>query len=851
MDSAIHYLDPNAVASVRIDPDAIWIGLNSDTSLIPDSAMIFKDLPNPGWSIDDFSEEGQILTIDSARSPDWYRQDEQWAPWIPTSFLLSERPWYDELGTAVPVEERAGGWCMAKQQRDTCTVDLIRAQECVHGIAEFDDRLSSRARTPKFFPTDRLAKVHASRKLLQIDAARAKRSVLEAITFLLWWTSVVLDWEGKVHDAITENVNAFISTVKGKRGVLCDLERDWPMINIPLYLQNKIPFFYIWNFEARVDARFSRLNPALNLTYWAIRQGKPLKLAPDIEEEDLSKIARKAAVLDNFFQEVFAYHNPIDPIIHHTYSIFIIDFEGWRRRPINHATEPAEHLAKFYYYGVFKEDDDERYHTIVFWRWRKRKPENEYSRRQYKMGLPGEEHSSSIRELYKFDYAPTGDSLFNIETGLIVNKATLSKASTSLLQRIGNSGTPPAEMEGIDESSDSFSDDSMVTRLETVPDSLCHPRAINSPAAWIRHNNEKLAKACRLAEDNRTTRGGPLYVQSPIRLTDPYFTANERPEVMFRRMLKDDAAKITYTESTWCAPSFAWNNDFLDVACLFIPDVESEARLRYWANCWDTITNVRRLLTIAIEHGIKFHLALLPHHLHQFRPKVIDDLDRSSAVSLYGTNFHEPHLAVSDNVATFCTAYMAKMNDLLRRPHARAFIAEGGQYSWIARCWTGTRLVEEFMSGPSIQVTVHNRGFYDSASKDASYLTYDSVSDQEKDALLGYCPGVHGGAGRWLFPPADIFEDRFSLWTGEWNAALDHCYRRLADTIIKGKAKLRTREKWRDWIRNNERGQRRPAYLPSEEDFSNVMEGIALAGLRPSWHKMPVEDIAIPEQRED
>ena len=851
MDSAIHYLDPSTVTSVHIDPDAIWIGLNSDTALIPDSVIIFKNLPNPGWSIEDFSDEGRILPMDSARDPDWYRQDEQWAPWTPTSFLLNERPWYDELGTAVPVEERADGWCMAKQQRETCTVDLIRAQECVRGIAEFDDRLSRRAKVPKIFPTSRLAKVHASRKLVQIDAARAKRSVLEAIAFLLWWSSVTLDWDTRVHDAITENVNAFLSTVKSKCGVICDLERDWPRINIPLYIQNKIPFFYIWNFEARVDARFSHLNPALNLTYWATCQGKPLKLTSDIEEEDLSKIARQAIVLDNFFQEVFAYHNPIDPVIHPTYSVFIVDFEGWRCCPINHTTEPVEHLVKLYYYGVFKEDDDECYHTVVFWCWRKRKPDNEYLRRQYKMGLPGEEHATIIRELYKFDYSPTGDTLFHLETGLIVGKAASNDKSTSLLQRIRDDTILATEPERMDESSDFTDDEYDSIRFEPIPDTLYHPRVINSPAAWIRHNNEKLAKARRYAEENHISGGQLAQSQSPIRLTDPYFTAHERPEVMFRRMLKDDAAKITYTESTWCAPDFAWNTDFLEAACLFIPDVESEARLRYWANCWDTITNVRRLLSIAIEHGIKFHLALPPHHVRQFRPKVIDSLDHSSAASLYGTNFQEQSLAVSDNMATFCTAYLARMNDLLRRPHARAFIAEGGQYSWIARCWTGTRLVEEFMSGPSIQVTVHNHGFYDSASEDASYLSHDSVSDQEKDALLGYCPGVQGCAGRWLFPPADVFEEKFSLWTGEWNAALDHCYRRLADTIIRGKGRLRTREKWRDWIRSNERGQRRPAYLPSVDDFNSVMEGIALAGLRRTWHKMPLEDIAIPEQRED
>ena len=314
-------------------------------------------------------------------------------------------------------------------------------------------------------------------------------------------------------------------------------------------------------------------------------------------------------------------------------------------------------------------------------------------------------------------------------------------------------------------------------------------------------------------------------------------------------MLKDESAKITYTASTWFAPSFAWNSDFLEAAYIFVPDIESEARLRYWANCWDTIGTTQRLLSTAIEHGLKFYLALPQDRLRQFRPIIVDNLDRTSASSLYATGFQEPNLSPAENAAAFCTSYMARMNDLLSRPHARAFIGEGGQFSWIARRWTGLRLVEEFMSGPSIQVTVHNRGFYDSASDDASYLSHDAVSEQEKDLLLGFCPGTNGCFGRWLFPPADIFDDNFELWTGEWNAALDHIYRRLADDITRGKGKLRTREKWKNWIRNNERGQHHPEYLPSTKDFTDVMEGISRTGLQPTWHKKRLDDITFPEQR--
>ena len=131
MDLSIHHLNPIATATVRTNPDAIWVGLNSDTALIPEAALVFRDLPDPCWSVEDFSDSGRILPIDNARDPDWYREDEQWAAWTPTSFLLKQRPWYDQLETAVPVEERLGGWSMAEQQRQMCGTDLTQTQSCI------------------------------------------------------------------------------------------------------------------------------------------------------------------------------------------------------------------------------------------------------------------------------------------------------------------------------------------------------------------------------------------------------------------------------------------------------------------------------------------------------------------------------------------------------------------------------------------------------------------------------------------------------------------------------------------------------------------------------------------------
>ena len=861
MELSIHHLNPLATTTIRADTNAIWVGLNSDTSLIPDSAIIFRNLPDPGWSVDDFSDSGQLLPFDDARDPDWYRFEEQWAPWTPTSFLLQQRPWYDLLETTVPVEERDGGWSMAETQRQQCSLDLTQVQECIRYVVDFNERASRRITVPGIFPRHHLANVYPNQKLVQINAAKAKRSVLHSIGWLAWWTTIIVNWENELTDSVVHLISSLLSTVKSKRGVICDLDRDWQTINIPLYLQNNIPFFYLWDFEARSDERFSRLNPGLNLTYWAIRQGTQLSLIPDLEESDIDKIARQATKLDHFFQEIFSYQGTDEPPILHTHSVFVIDFKGWKRRPVERDEATLASLVKFYHYKVLDKEEDSRYKTVIIWRWRKREPCDEYLRRQYKASLPGEDPSSLIRERYRFDYAPKPGIMYDRETGLIASRQAFRSQGISLLERLGGGQSLKERLSGDARSngsapetySNSTDEDLTFVAFPEIPEILYHPRAVNSPAAWIRYNTKKLDQARRRTMALRAARGDDpspyRRSQSPTRLSDPFFASHDRPEVMFRRMLKDESAKITYTASTWFAPSFAWNSDFLEAAYIFVPDIESEARLRYWANCWDTIGTTQRLLSTAIEHGLKFYLALPQDRLRQFRPIIVDNLDRTSASSLYATGFQEPNLSPAENAAAFCTSYMARMNDLLRRPHARAFIGEGGQFSWIARRWTGLRLVEEFMSGPSIQVTVHNRGFYDSASEDASYLSHDAVSEQEKDLLLGFCPGTNGCIGRWLFPPADIFDDNFELWTGEWNAALDHIYRRLADDIARGKGKLRTREKWKNWIRNNERGQRRPEYLPSTKDFTDVMEGISRAGLQPTWHKKRLDDITFPEQR--
>ena len=95
--------------------------------------------------------------------------------------------------------------------------------------------------------------------------------------------------------------------------------------------------------------------------------------------------------MDHFFQEIFAYQGTDEAPILHTYSVYIIDFKGWKRPPVERSDATLALLAKFYHYEVLEEEEDSRYKTVIFWRWRKRQPRNEYLRQQYKASLP-EEH---------------------------------------------------------------------------------------------------------------------------------------------------------------------------------------------------------------------------------------------------------------------------------------------------------------------------------------------------------------------------------------------------------------------------------------------------------------------------
>lgn len=253
-----------------------------------------------------------------------------------------------------------------------------------------------------------------------------------------------------------------------------------------------------------------------------------LQLHQELEEENLNKVICHAIKLDEFFQDIFEYSQPYDPLIHPYYATFIIDFEGWKHRCIKSLEEVLATLAKLYYYTIPNEDDDNKYKTVIFWRWRKRQPANEFLRCQYKPTLPGKEHGGTIRELYKFNYGPRSGVLYNVETGLMVKCATshtnapsllhcisgmLELSTTRLADRLSDSSIGSAsEQMAIDGDSGetTSTDDDSCTCFEEVEDIL-YPRAVNSPAAWICNNKQRLDKAQQQMKELHDIRGSSAF----------------------------------------------------------------------------------------------------------------------------------------------------------------------------------------------------------------------------------------------------------------------------------------------------------------------------------------------------
>lgn len=217
--------------------------------------------------------------------------------------------------------------------------------------------------------------------------------------------------------------------------------------------------------------------------------------------------------------------------------------------------------------------------------------------------------------------------------------------------------------------------------------------------------------------------------------------------------------------------------------------------------------------------------------------------------ALYQPGFTEPSFSYTKGTpAVFANAYLAKINDILWRPHARAFIGMGRPYSWIAERFGGPSLVQAFLSGPSIQVTRHLLGKSDSHEENPIGLQWDQVSAQEGSFLFGFVPSQDSTLPeRYLFPPPHYLRELCDHWNGDWNEVMDKIFARIADDIDRGKAKPRERSWWSSHLRNYNRLPKPINPKFSDSDVEDARRIIWRANLPRTWDRMLLKSIRVPE----
>lgn len=324
---------------------------------------------------------------------------------------------------------------------------------------------------------------------------------------------------------------------------------------------------------------------------------------------------------------------------------------------------------------------------------------------------------------------------------------------------------------------------------------------------------------------------------------------SERPAKIFHAAFKELAQELTFTDNLFpLAKPDAWNGQFLLVGYLHVPDWRSQVRMRYFANCMEAVRHITSVLTMSIEHKLSFQIGIKTTEFHFFENDTISQVDQRLVKEMYKPGFTEAPLAYS-SPAAFLSSYLGKVADILRRPHASAFIGLGGPHSWLAQRWGGEELVEQFMSGPSLQVTCHFRGQNDSAEDRSLGIHWDSVSSQEIEFLFGFVPADKSNPERWLYPPVAILDEACDHWSGEWSVGMEEIFRHITSQITRSPptAVPKSRCGWIDFLRSYNRGRKAPKFIAKENHFVDAKGGLRAAGLPVNWNRQKLTSIVVPE----
>lgn len=879
-----------------------WVGLNRYTNAIPREAYKFvdkMDYHSPEAAKD---ELGRYKEMEWANQPDWHSLEYHWRPYIPIRAPESlSPPWYLQIDRPAVINTFGGPdrFIVERKTAEDFTRDLWKIRDWVTEIANSEDFGSGPI--PSRFDTNLLVEVHDSIDSATSAVAGAKRAMVDGLGFLNWWRACLPHRAHWLSNESTEEFDKLNIRKYEKRGILVNLSRDWMQINLPAWVAHEVPIFYPWTYKEELDERFGRLNPSVWEAYrrvvWDTTFPNTTPLTASIPEWEAKY--SYLAKYDGYLQEIEKDRDIGDDATDYVnvQKCYITDFRSWRRREVEDPDRQRTYVYAFAFY--LSEEEGDRVATYV--RWRPRREDSPI--RHDPFDLEGEEHFNvvndqesmmEIRELYKADYAPKLGELIEEVTGLVirspftgldararfteefetniameeeaarvtslVDSADDYQTAPALQSRIASPGLGPNPLMEKETSPESETDKMDVDDYSPFPRGRSRARSPvwsshssrgepRSPSSAPKGYQSDWARRLQRDAESRRNRSRSLSPASALASHYPQSAKHEVDRSAFVRALKQWGWKFTYPEDPSKFPKADWHPQTITHGHLLVDTIPSQFRMRFWAATSDDNPSILDILEQAVTRGIKFSIGWKQEDLASLRPKAITTVDRKLAPAAHQPGVSGPALNPSLRGAALKDSYEALLESVLKAPNAGAFIAEGGAASWIARQYGGTEIIAKFIGGPSLLVTIHNKGRTDSKDSNPLYIHEESVTQAQLDALHGFIPGGNPDLHLSLYPDNDLMARYSDHWKGEWHAGLEFLFNLVAKEIDVGAPLLRTRVEWKNFFKrcNSGRYGPTPERVVDEADWAEAKKKISDA-FPTSWHKKPLGHIVLPER---
>ncbi|EDQ98425.1 uncharacterized protein LACBIDRAFT_302374 [Laccaria bicolor S238N-H82] len=831
----------------EVMPAGEWIALNASAGKIPSTDVFQQALEDRAFQLEETCARPTAWTW--TKEPAWFSQRYHWDAWNVIESFPDENdnvPWYFNKGSA-PIINNGGKFYLATDLREKAMDLLSRLWLCVESVVSNHPFIKGTDHPLKFNYL-RLQSGWDSADSVDSITREARAKALEFLGFLNWWTSSVTRWDFSLHPWMVDFIRTFQLRSLKKRGVFLDLVRNWHHLNIAHLLAEDVPVYYFWMDDHTQYPSLTQLSPRILQAYHDACTALD-RTEVDAEEimgydEEITTIRRH----DEFLQ----LHSPPDHIssplfidIPATATVYIVDFEGWARRPITDFVIVKDYAEKFHFFIDLEMTGG----MVTIWRW---KPRVTNPGSGQKAGTEGsgisveaKRGNREIREIFKSLYAPSPKESFD-KWGRLRLPGEVSSDSSA--------GSPnPNASPQRDEASVT-----MLPRPSWVPEahpSIPVPRMTASeeiPSRWVQAMSapspllsQSRASSVRRSDtsERRSSRDSRRSASPPTSSRKQLLPASRSTFLAELRRLGDEFA---VREATWSSKKpLNWNLEFLDVGFLLIPDPKAQARLRYWAACSGDASSMAAILFKAICFSIPFAIGVKVEDFSRFKPEEVSDMDR--LVGKPTCNVEPPFLYTAQGALK--AYYMSRVNDVIRRPHARILIGMGGPIAWLGRKWGGAELVAQFMSGPSPDVYVHRRGYIDSDDEHPLFLYTDEMSPQEVDVMFG-CIRSDSDKDKSLYPSKDILDDGCFFWTGEWDSRMEDMFVDLTKEILQGTAKFRTPGMWNDYFRRRNRMSR-----GNRDRLNHIVPASLmhlhtriLDGFHVDWHKSRIARIEIPEE---